>query len=194
MKQTVRVIRGNGLPRTGHSPNKFLEKKSSLDIPKIDREFRILEEKLITDRHDAARTKGEAKLANSRKLVTRVTNAVKKGFTALTSGTSARQKGFYLPQDQIPSTPPSVSPLEETEFIELGISPSNSPHKGGYNSQKYKKATVLAKKPKKATVLAKKPKKPTVLAKKPKKPTVLAKKPKKPTVLAKKPKKVKSKK
>ena len=151
MEQTVRVIRGNRLPRTGHSPNKFLEKKkSSFNIPNIDRDFRILAEKLITDRHDAERTRGEARLANSRKLTTRLANAVKKGFTALTSGTSARQKGFYLPPDQFPSTPPRGSPLEETRFIELGISPSNSPHKGGYNSRKYKKPTVLAKKPKKA--------------------------------------------
>jgi hypothetical protein len=153
MKQTVRVIRGNGL-KTGFSPNKFMEKrKSSLDIPKIDMGFRILAEKLITDRHDAARTRGEARLAEPRKLATRLKNAVKKGFTALTSGTSARQKGFYLPKDQFPSTPPSVSPLEETRFITPPPTPTkvspNSPHKGGYNSQKYKKPTVLAKKPKK---------------------------------------------
>jgi hypothetical protein len=167
MEQTVRVIRGNRLPRTGHSPNKFLEKKSSLDIPKIDREFRILAEKLITNRHDTERARGEARLANSRKLTTRLAKAVKKGFTALTSGTSARQdRNYYLPPDQFPSTPPRVSPLEDTVFIIPPPTPPrvspNSPHKGGYNSRKYKKPTVLAKKPKK-------PKKPTVLAKKPKK-------------------------
>lgn len=64
-----------------------------------------------------------------------------------------------------PPTPPRTSPLE-TEFIELGSSPVA---KGGYNSQKYKKPTILPKKPKKATILAKKPKKATILPKKPKK-------------------------
>ena len=150
--------------KTGFSPSKFLKKNSSFNIPKIDSDFRILAEKLITDREDAARTIGEARLANSRKWTTRVKNAVKKGFTSLTSGTSARQKGVYLPKYQLPSTPPSVSPLEETRFIAPPPTPPrvspNSPLRGGYNSRKYKKPTVLAKKPKKPTVLAKKPKKP----------------------------------
>ena len=54
-----------------------------------------------------------------------------------------------------PPTPPRTSPLV-TEFIELGSSPVA---KGGYNSRKYKKPTILPKKPKKATILPKKPKK-----------------------------------
>ena len=64
-----------------------------------------------------------------------------------------------------PPTPPRTSPLE-TEFIVPGLSPVA---KGGYNSRKYKKPTILAKKPKKATILPKKPKKATILPKKPKK-------------------------
>ena len=138
---------------SGFSPKKLLRKNPSFNIPKIDSEFNRLAQKIITDREDAARTKGEERLANDSRFLVKLAKAVKIRVTALRTGTSARQKGFYLPPHHFPSTPPSVSPLGETKFITPPPTPPrvspNSPPRGGYNSRKYKKPTVLAKKPKK---------------------------------------------
>jgi hypothetical protein len=150
MEQTVEV---SGRIRTGNSPKYYNEKRDglSMSITKINRGFDRLAEENITNRHDAERTRGEVKLANSRNLTTRLAKAVKKGFTALTSGTSARQKGFYLHPKDLPSTPPRASPLKKTKFKTPPPTPPRvSPNSGGgYNSRKLKKPTVLAKKPKK---------------------------------------------
>jgi hypothetical protein len=134
-----------------------------------------LEAQIEVERNSAAVALAKSRNPSSGIISSRAKNTL----TALTKFFTKKDSS-YLSPNNLPSTPPRVSPSGETTFIELGNSPSSSPKNGGYNSRKYKKPTILPKKPKKPTILPKKPKKATILPKKPKKPTILAKKPKKP--------------
>jgi hypothetical protein len=145
MKQSSRVLRGNGLPKTGHSPNKFLLANEGLSLPmhQIDRGFYNLAEELRISRNEAKRAKAEAAFAKSRSLPRKVSSTISDSIKKA----KERLSQSFARKDNTWGNPTYNGFLN-------GRSP-NSPTRGGYKTRKNKKPTILAKKPKKVKKLIK---------------------------------------